>query len=938
MCEGNAMSLSVVTASTVSALCLKLLAMKRAADPDYELVEPKALYSKLWRSDEADSSSSSSSSASPKKRKLADGSATMKFDAQIANDRDSSSVLRELAALAAEADATAIHCICETSGGTSNDQILECADCALSVCRRCVIAGQFDLDCHTMSARSLDAATPMNRRSDGATSLFGQKLRRIAPPRLRLVDDSLLIAAAAEIDDARAQKALVTSIFHLKKVVRAKGKWVLTFVAEASGKPIADLQISLGRLAGGPTSFHPLGLQATVRCFPAPGARRYLGILPRVARMTLPMIGGESAPLVWQTREEGKAELKIKGSDPSSSYAAEMGITVKATQKWPSTLSLSISRVASDSESDAPLPSVGGVYTRTVCRGSCCQGMLFRRARSSSSGSSASCSPCGGDKFIFLRADEDKTRPDQIVVSTSSFHHDRPDIEVECPGDMIATDLIVQPPKKVKKGKSSSPLKKAKTNTSKITTRIVDTVVWVDAPGVGLNVTATQLEVNGPAGKLGCKEVTVTSVDGLTVERARFLCAPTISKARETDNSIDSAVLACSKAAVIALKAKKSKSPKKAKKKTTASGAAADGSPTKKRKAQIQEDAAADPLAVTGGSLELAINGGGHTVAQTACRFSATLGCEMIKFAAEGGLARVSEWIDIGTTDTHNVFDSSVGWGECTHHVVEKPEETWVKKRNGAYPFLTSFRPSLLCLLYSRSLSRSRSLSLSPFLCPSLLGLALVALTLRPLSCSLLHSPTHASFTYNLSSISTPRAPNEFLPLLPHKQKENSFRSSTLMLRSNSPTLCARAPSRGRPRCAKSAPTPPVSMSLRALQSLRTALRLLSLTVAKTFRSHGEFVNSTEARPTRSLSQRISQFPTLIISIPWTPRHSSSNRGCRSTRASSVHWDVWFRLRRERSISWSGKRRSIRWCLALVSRWKRRRKRLVRCVGVCWRT
>ena len=716
MCEGNAMSLSVVTASTVSALCLKLLAMKRAADPDYELVEPKALYSKLWRSDEADSSSSSSSSASPKKRKLADGSATMKFDAQIANDRDSSSVLRELAALAAEADATAIHCICETSGGTSNDQILECADCALSVCRRCVIAGQFDLDCHTMSARSLDAATPMNRRSDGATSLFGQKLRRIAPPRLRLVDDSLLIAAAAEIDDARAQKALVTSIFHLKKVVRAKGKWVLTFVAEASGKPIADLQISLGRLAGGPTSFHPLGLQATVRCFPAPGARRYLGILPRVARMTLPMIGGESAPLVWQTREEGKAELKIKGSDPSSSYAAEMGITVKATQKWPSTLSLSISRVASDSESDAPLPSVGGVYTRTVCRGSCCQGMLFRRARSSSgssSSSSASCSPCGGDKFIFLRADEDKTRPDQIVVSTSSFHHDRPDIEVECPGDMIATDLIVQPPKKVKKGKSSSPLKKAKTNTSKITTRIVDTVVWVDAPGVGLNVTATQLEVNGPAGKLGCKEVTVTSVDGLTVERARFLCAPTISKARETDNSIDSAVLACSKAAVIALKAKKSKSPKKAKKKTTASGAAADGSPTKKRKAQIQEDAAADPLAVTGGSLELAINGGGHTVAQTACRFSATLGCEMIKFAAEGGLARVSEWIDVGTTDTHNVFDSSVGWGECTHHVVEKPEETWVKKRNGAYPFLTSFRPSLLCLLYSLSLSLSLSLPLS---------------------------------------------------------------------------------------------------------------------------------------------------------------------------------------------------------------------------------
>ena len=128
------------------------------------------------------------------------------------------------------------------------------------------------------------------------------------------------------------------------------------------------------------------------------------------------------------------------------------------------------------------------------------------------------------------------------------------------------------------------------------------------------------------------------------------------------------------------------------------------------------------------------------------------------------------------------------------------------------------------------------------------------------------------------------------------------------------------AAAEARPRCAKSAPTPPVSMSLRALQSLRTALRLLSLTVARTFRSHGEFVNSTEARPTRSLSQRISQFPTLIISIPWTPRHSSSNRGCRSTRASSVHWDVWFRLRRERSISWSGKRRNTRWCLALVSR------------------
>ena len=141
--------------------------MKRAADAAYALVEPEALYTfNSWRKGEgaaaaAKAAAKAAKSGSPAKKAKRAALAAREDaeDADVANDRPAAAVLRELAALAPLADATAIHCVCETSGATSAHQVLECADCCLAVCRRCVVRGQYDVDVHSMAARPLAEPT-----------------------------------------------------------------------------------------------------------------------------------------------------------------------------------------------------------------------------------------------------------------------------------------------------------------------------------------------------------------------------------------------------------------------------------------------------------------------------------------------------------------------------------------------------------------------------------------------------------------------------------------------------------------------------------------------------------------------------------------------------------------------------------------------------------
>ena len=133
---GNAMSLSVVSSAMLAALCVKQFARERKKNPDYFLPEPKEseYVSRIHR--------------------------TINENAIHQNKNAFKEMIHNLLQLAPQAMAASTLCVCETSGGKSDADILWCKDCGLCICRECANE-QVNLSCHSMGPFEIVRCDPV---------------------------------------------------------------------------------------------------------------------------------------------------------------------------------------------------------------------------------------------------------------------------------------------------------------------------------------------------------------------------------------------------------------------------------------------------------------------------------------------------------------------------------------------------------------------------------------------------------------------------------------------------------------------------------------------------------------------------------------------------------------------------------------------------------
>ena len=413
---GNAMSVSVISAVMLAALCAPHLRRQRESDR-------KVLLSNFTLSQKYDA---------------AYGDVLAERGDLYNTKRDAGAkhfvdIFRDVAEkLAHDAFRSSVLCTCESSGTATNDpKILQCSGCGMGVCHEC--SGRYQVASHALEVIdvSKDSGKDSGRPDEHA---FEQKLRCAVPSTLRL-------SPGWETHLANGQ-GLESYSFQLQQVDRKRGHWQLIYGAwedYGSARQVAEIRVVIGRTK---TLDAEVGVAAYVRCF-APAIRHEKprrGKLRSSARLMFKCSDPYSATACpcWEVPDKStEHSLKIVGSGEVPSQRILVGLNDKAAaslkahvvqkkfkppiqsrnsltyyhpkwKTWPETLDVS----------GDPNGVVNGTYHKLSCTHSVALSALWRRdARDGQP-----------PMYVFLRPTLLRTKLDVYVFAPSPSYADEMEV------------------------------------------------------------------------------------------------------------------------------------------------------------------------------------------------------------------------------------------------------------------------------------------------------------------------------------------------------------------------------------------------------------------------------------------------------------------------------------------------------------------------------
>lgn len=340
-------------------------------------------------------------------------------------------------------------CICESSGRTSYDpKILECQGCGMSMCHGCTTR-------HRTCSHILKEVQVQGQLGRPDPHHFERKLRCAAPSLLRLGKEcGRLIEDEEGLENPKKKRIysfLEAYCFQLQRVDRKKGQWILTYGAWedfGAGRQIAEVRLVLGRIM---ILDNDVGGALYVRCF-EPSIRKigtHRGSLRDCARLF--MRAGDDFMPEWEIPSKStKCELVVRGLDPGPSHRVEVGVNdtahdvlkghkvkqswVPAVESrntlvkyhprwktWPGTI------VVSGDKSNR----VNGEYKRLKCEHTTVLSALWRREATDDQST----------MFIYIRPEVQRTGLDVAVISPSPSYTDK--LEVCELNDWIPENALV---------------------------------------------------------------------------------------------------------------------------------------------------------------------------------------------------------------------------------------------------------------------------------------------------------------------------------------------------------------------------------------------------------------------------------------------------------------------------------------------------------------
>ena len=358
---GNAMSMPVVSACILSALCILPYADAKKNGKD-GLLPPLSASSVPARA-----AAATLAATNP-------GSACERFS------------FAQCLGLASRAECCSVLCTCESSGDVSKHSILRCSCCQMTVCGMC--AAHVQLDMHEMkplfSRTAADRFASEKVVSDDLGAVpggFERELRCAVPDALRLEQPIQGTGLGAEP-------------LRLLRIERERDVMRLKYVAYGSdgASPVATLSVAIGRMAAA-----EVGITATLYDL-STGKR---GRLEPAARLML-RCGTASHEDLWEVFERKDATLTLAPElgATSPSFRAEMGLLDFKEEVWADRL-----HVAGTAE------LIQGTYVRQRCRGTVAFGALWQRESEQS-------------MWLFVDPDVNRTGPDRLVFATSPSYHD----------------------------------------------------------------------------------------------------------------------------------------------------------------------------------------------------------------------------------------------------------------------------------------------------------------------------------------------------------------------------------------------------------------------------------------------------------------------------------------------------------------------------------
>lgn len=421
---GNAMSLPVVCATMLSAICAPQLRREVSNIEEVSL-------SKFGLSQKYDSSHGAVLSERGDlydKKKLSTEEFADVFD-KIANE------------LAEEAHKCSVLCGCESAGQiTQADKILECTDCGFGICHTCTSRHQ--IDSHHLKEIISSKSERVNPHE------FEMKLRCAAP--------SVLVLGKSWEDTIPECKGLESYSFQLQRVDRNRGHWLMTYGAwedNGTGRQVAEIRIALGQIG---TLDKNVGLAAYVKCF-APAIRTKnpkRGVLGDSACLILKIKGKSIESGSWMIKGKAKKQqLNVVGSDPVDSNRIQVGIndTAKEALKehkikdkkftvnlpksrnnmlhyhkkwktWPGTI------IISGDDND----KVNGSYKKMSCQHTVVLSALWIREATETSPA----------LYLYIRPDVSRTGLDVAVIATTPNYRDK--MEICQLNDWIPENALVE--------------------------------------------------------------------------------------------------------------------------------------------------------------------------------------------------------------------------------------------------------------------------------------------------------------------------------------------------------------------------------------------------------------------------------------------------------------------------------------------------------------
>jgi len=325
--------------------------------------------------------------------------------------------------LGLQAFQSSVLCTCESSGTTTNDStILECTGCGMGVCHGC--SGRYRVAPHTLHEINV-------RGDDGRPDprVFERKLRCAVPSVLRL--------GAGWENILKNGNGLESYSFQLQNIERKRGHWTLLYGAwedYGSARQVAEIRVSVGKIFA---LDKDVGVAAYVRCF-SPAIRHtkpLRGKLKDDARMIF-KISDTTAPKWEFFAASSKQSLLLVGSDPTDSQRIQAGLNDDAYKSFKASKAPSKKFIPKCTEtsrnnhlsyhkqwkyypgtivvSGDTNNEVNGTYRRLSCEQTIVLSALWRR-----DGSDGAL-----PMYIYIRPDVDRAELDVAVIASTPSHKD----------------------------------------------------------------------------------------------------------------------------------------------------------------------------------------------------------------------------------------------------------------------------------------------------------------------------------------------------------------------------------------------------------------------------------------------------------------------------------------------------------------------------------